>query len=152
MSSSLVASHVAKLALIAAILLGALVHHSEAIFCWQCNSATVEFCKDVPAGAVANVSTLPLCYKEMYKECESSDDRLPYTFCRTQEQTIQGKKRVIRSCGYDKAAQDCYQTKTPSVATKVCQCFTDGCNSASSLGLGALTALIALAINRFLVN
>lgn len=118
----------------------AIVPGSSAISCWECNSETNRHCFDVEAGAVENISKIEPCFREMYKECSLADGQQP--FCRTQEQTIQGKKRVIRSCAHERASEDCYATKTPSVHTKVCQCFTDGCNSSGSLFANTIMIVI----------
>ena len=141
-----------KVVIALTLLVALFVHNSDAIYCWQCNSISNQFCDQVPNGPVANVSKIPGCLQDLYKECKSDDERLPYTFCRTQHQTIKGEKRVIRGCGYDKVEVDCYVTKTPSVQTKVCQCFTDGCNSSTSITLGSITILAAFIINRLLLH
>ena len=139
-----------KLSVLMVILFGfACFSYSEAIYCWQCNSIKSQFCADVPPGPITNSSKLESCLQEMYKECPKNGD-LPYTFCRKNEQIIQNEKRVIRSCGYDKASTDCYITKTPFVTTRVCQCFEDGCNSASHATISIITLLICWLINRFL--
>ena len=142
-------STLAKITIALTLLVALFVHHSDAIHCWQCNSASNDFCNQVPSGPVSNGTKIASCLQDLYKEC-STEGGLNYTFCRVQEQTIKGEKRVIRGCGYDKADVDCYMTKTPSVSTKVCQCFTDGCNGSNSVTLGLVTIVAALLINRLI--
>lgn len=121
-----------------------------AIKCWQCNSETNKFCEQVPNGPVNNGTDIPSCLADLYKECPTTDG-LSY-FCRKQTQVIKDQKRVIRGCGFDKTEQECYQTKTPLVATHVCQCFEDGCNGSQSLTLGLFTIIAAFAFNRLLIH
>lgn len=145
-------SKLTQVAITLAILAAFAVHQLEAISCWQCNSVNNEFCNQVPSGPVSNASKLPDCLRSLYKPCVSDDERLNYTFCRKQDQVVNGQSRTIRGCGYDKADLDCYMTKTPSVNTRVCQCMTDGCNGSHSVTLGLITILAAFAINRFLLH
>ncbi|KAH9420520.1 hypothetical protein DERP_000946 [Dermatophagoides pteronyssinus] len=98
----------------------------NAIQCWQCNSMTDKFCEDVPT----DVNNLHDCYKKMYRECIDENDKLNYTFCRKQVQTIDEETRIIRSCGFIRSPVDCYWTKSPPTSTLVCQCDGDGCNHA----------------------
>lgn len=120
-----------------------------AIKCWKCNSETDKFCEQVPAGPVNNDTDIPSCLSKLYEDCP--DDGLKY-FCRKQTQVIKDQKRVIRGCGFDKSELECYQTKTPLVATHVCQCFEDGCNGSHSLTLGIFTIIAAFLFNRLLLH
>lgn len=47
--------------------------------------------------------------------------------------TVEGSRNVIRSCGAIKAEKDCYQASNPPTKSIVCQCFEDGCNSATGV-------------------
>ncbi|PSN54521.1 hypothetical protein C0J52_10220 [Blattella germanica] len=40
--------------------------------------------------------------------------------------------RVIRSCGWEKYPRECYENDDEDHNERVCQCFTDGCNSRAS--------------------
>lgn len=102
----------------------------DSIYCWQCNSAKDRFCSDVPSEIPEKKEDLDDCFKKMYRECKSENDKLNYTFCRKQVQTIDEETRIIRACGYVRAPQDCYWTKNPPSSTYVCQCDGDGCNHA----------------------
>lgn len=123
---------------------------TEAIYCWQCNSAVDRFCKDVPSGPMQDPDNLDDCYKKMYKECIA--DKINYTFCRKQVQTIDKESRVIRSCGFIPAQQDCYWTRSPPAATLVCQCHDDGCNSALFHTLSPILAIALFLFSLFWVR
>lgn len=137
------------------LLVAMMVPSIYALHCWQCNTEVSKHCDDLPAGPVQNVSRLDTCIQEFYKECISRDERIKYTFCRKQVQTIDGKERTIRSCGFERSPSECYQTRNPPIQTTVCQCDGDGCNSApmGSMATTMLTVgsiLIAFFGQRFL--
>lgn len=124
---------------------------ADAIQCWQCNSMTDKFCEDVPK----DVDNLHECYSKMYRECIDENNKLNYTFCRKQVQTIEQETRIIRSCGFIRAPQECYWTKNPPTSTLVCQCDGDGCNDALTNRFSPIISIIlpcVLAMVRFIQN
>ncbi|OTF82659.1 hypothetical protein BLA29_012381 [Euroglyphus maynei] len=85
----------------------------------------------------------------MYRECVAENDKLNYTFCRKQVQTIDEEIRIIRSC-------DCYWTKSPPTSTLVCQCDGDGCNNALNNRFSTFISIILpcafILVARFIQN
>lgn len=132
-----------KMLVLGLALVAAYLPSTFALYCWQCNSVKDKFCNDVPAGPVMNVSQLDLCLQQHYKECESGNG-LNYTFCRKQIQSINNQKRVIRSCGFERAPTDCYVTKNPQVNSEVCQCDGDGCNHSAGNQISLLLAVLSI--------
>lgn len=132
------------------LLAAMLVPGLYALHCWQCNSEISKHCDDLPVGPVQNVSRLDSCIQEFYKECSSGDERIKYTFCRKQVQTIDGKERIIRSCGFERSPSSCYQTRNPPIQTTVCQCDGDGCNSAPADSMASAMATVAAILGAIL--
>lgn len=109
------------------ILLSDLIPSGSAINCYECNSQFDDLCNTVPAGPPNENDEQ---YRKFYQDCDMKGDHFTYKLCRKQVQTIEGKDRVIRTCGIEKSQKDCYSTANPPVKTYVCQCEEDGCNSA----------------------
>lgn len=60
--------------------------------------------------------------------------------------------RVTRSCGsvqHKEAKDNCYETDDAFKFEKSCQCFTDGCNSSSTIQYSWLMMVSALAAIAF---
>ncbi|XP_075210805.1 uncharacterized protein LOC142318147 [Lycorma delicatula] len=115
---------------------------TSAINCFQCNSGIDPNCDSLQQNYTKSV---------YYKPCDIPEDeahdkflgRPPVTetnktfFCRKIYQHIKDMKgtvRIIRKCGWEKSPnKDCYKFEDDDHKEIVCQCFTDGCNSAPSL-------------------
>eukprot|EP00092_Neocalanus_flemingeri_P033204 GFUD01036110.1.p1 GENE.GFUD01036110.1~~GFUD01036110.1.p1 ORF type:complete len:143 (-),score=23.34 GFUD01036110.1:278-706(-) len=88
--------------------------------CHQCNSHEQPHCDD------------PFHHTDDFLD-DCPNDGKEY-FCRKIYQNVRGVESVIRSCGYIKDEREdrqCYTTVLEEYNTLVCQCDTDGCNSAS---------------------
>eukprot|EP00092_Neocalanus_flemingeri_P021356 GFUD01023149.1.p1 GENE.GFUD01023149.1~~GFUD01023149.1.p1 ORF type:complete len:143 (-),score=9.51 GFUD01023149.1:1892-2320(-) len=114
---------------------------SSVIQCHQCNSYEQAHCGD-PFYHVDDVEKKPKT-TDFLKDCP--DDGEEY-FCRKIYQNVRGDERVIRSCGYikDERERDCYTTVLEEYNTLVCQCTTDGCNSASMYKVSTVAVVSAV--------
>lgn len=53
--------------------------------------------------------------------------------------------RVIRTCGFRRSDKDCYSVDNDHHLETVCQCFGDGCNSASNVSIFSLIGTLFFA-------
>ncbi|XP_022905998.1 uncharacterized protein [Onthophagus taurus] len=101
----------------------------KAIKCFQCNS------HDVGCSSLTEKDE----DSEYLKDCEPNHDAPP--FCRKTIQTILDTNKIVvitRGCGWKtKSANNtrCYKNDTQFKLDVTCQCFKDGCNSATSLSV-----------------
>lgn len=129
-----------------ALLILTFVSQGSGLKCHQCTSKTHTACgdpfyhEDTPDQPITN---------EFLKECPA--DGKEYTLCRKIYQNVRGESRVIRSCGWEKDDKDCYSTVLEEYNTYVCQCFEDGCNSASMLSLSVAGVVSTIALT-YLLN
>ena len=63
---------------------------------------------------------------------------------RKQVQNVDGKDRIIRSCGIEDSQKDCYTTLSSQVKTFVCQCKTDGCNHGARVNIDLINFIIPI--------
>lgn len=111
--------------------------------CWECNSIFNQTCNNLPLGGPTEKTPQ---LKEFYVDCDEKSSHSTignYTLCRKQVQIIDGEERVVRSCGIEASNKPCYSTVNPSAKTFVCQCFEDGCNFSSTLGLSHILTVSA---------
>eukprot|EP00092_Neocalanus_flemingeri_P068910 GFUD01084321.1.p1 GENE.GFUD01084321.1~~GFUD01084321.1.p1 ORF type:complete len:191 (+),score=11.20 GFUD01084321.1:67-573(+) len=121
---------------------------SQRIRCHQCNSYEHAHCDD-PFHHTDDPTKEPKT-DEFLKDCPN--DGVEY-FCRKIYQNVRGVERVIRSCGYIKDDKDrqCYTTVLEEYNTLVCQCGTDGCNSAS-MGKVSIVAIVSALLLACLIH
>ncbi|XP_017781256.1 PREDICTED: uncharacterized protein LOC108566065 [Nicrophorus vespilloides] len=119
----------------------------KSITCYQCNS---EF--DPRCGDPFDPYTLGTVNCSMKKPLEHMKDHKPI-LCRKITQTVQGKVRVIRGCGYieEENEKECYRrTGTHDVQIIYCSCTKSLCNSAYTFNRPSIAA--ALLIVLFMVR
>lgn len=63
----------------------------------------------------------------------------------------QDKTRVIRTCGYQKSNTPCYSVDNDHHLENVCQCFDDGCNSASNKSILSIISTLILVSTRWFI-
>jgi len=130
------------------VLLMMLVQQGAGLKCHQCSSKTDPDCDD-PFYYEDNPGVVKT--EKYLAECPA-DDGNEYTLCRKIFQNVRGEQRVIRSCGWEKDEnKDCYSTVLEEYNTYVCQCFEDGCNSASMLSLSVVGVISTVALT-YLLN
>lgn len=54
-------------------------------------------------------------------------------------------RRVVRSCGWERSKNPCYKADNDDHLETVCQCFTDGCNSATNISIFSSMVFILIA-------
>ena len=127
-----------------AVLLMFFVNQGTGLKCHQCSSKTDPDCDDPFYYEEDNPGVVTT--QKYLAECPA-DDGNEYTLCRKIIQNVHGESRVNRSCGWEKEeTRDCYLTVLELEYAFVCQCFEDGCNSASmfSLSLAGIVSTITL--------
>lgn len=67
------------------------------------------------------------------------------------KKTDQDKTRVIRTCGYRKSNTPCYSVDNDHHLENVCQCFDDGCNSASNKSILSIISTLILVSTRWFI-
>jgi len=104
----------------------------QSIHCWDCNSAYDPRCNDpFDNHSIALVDCNQLSYPHLEVKVA--------TLCRKTMQKVNGKERVIRSCGWlnsshEDSGNSCFQrTGSAEVFVTHCTCSTDGCNTATTL-------------------
>jgi len=133
-----------------AVLLMMIFNQGTGLQCHQCSSKTDPDCDD-PFFYEDNPGVVKT--EKYLKECPA-DDGNDYSLCRKIYQNVRGESRVIRSCGWEKDESrdsDCYSTVLEEYNTYVCQCFEDGCNSASMLSLSMAGVVSTIALT-YLLN
>ncbi|XP_022192739.2 uncharacterized protein LOC111050699 isoform X5 [Nilaparvata lugens] len=112
----------------------------EGIKCYQCNSMTHPECINLEKNDTDSFH---------YRECEEEKVSEKQIFCRKIVQKIldrNGLVRVVRKCGWVKHPRlECYSANNKDHEETVCQCFQDGCNSATSITASAGVILLQLA-------
>lgn len=83
------------------VAIGTLVPQTVAITCWECNS-------EVDVGCETITPQTPASGDKYYKDC-SEKPGFDYKLCRKQVQDIDGKIRVIRSCGFEESQKEVSQ-------------------------------------------
>ncbi|KAB0792891.1 hypothetical protein PPYR_12511 [Photinus pyralis] len=102
--------------------------NADALKCFQCNTYENPACLDVTAEDVNS---------PLLKECEQIPGG-PEPFCRKNRYSLfsyDGSVRVQRGCGWMVFRENvslCYDADTDFKDERNCQCFTDGCNVAST--------------------
>jgi len=120
----------------AAVLVVVFVLKAEAIKCFQCSSSNNPGCADL----MSNDTSSPY-----YQNCTAIKTR----FCRKTVHTILDSNRLVRitrDCGWETFKGDvdnCYENDDDFKYEKSCQCFTDGCNSATTMQISALALLFS---------
>lgn len=117
---------------IAAFVLFLNIQSGESLHCWDCNSAYDPRCGDpFDNHSIALVDCSQMSYSHLsVKEA---------TLCRKTTQRVQGKLRVVRSCGWlnsthEDDGRSCFQRSgSQDVYLTHCTCFGDGCNGTSAL-------------------
>jgi hypothetical protein len=147
-----------KMAIFAVLLIMlAIIPLGLSLKCYQCHSKLDSVCAgDLPA----NPSSTDPGFKYLV-DCDTQGNRThispayannPFILCRKQRQEIDEKVQIIRSCGVvEENSRPCYSTANPPTKTYVCQCKTDGCNSANNLPV-SLVASIVLPIVAFMLQ
>ncbi|RZF43340.1 hypothetical protein LSTR_LSTR001601 [Laodelphax striatellus] len=109
----------------------------DGIKCFQCNSMNDPDCINLEKNDTSSYH---------YRECEEEKVSEKKIFCRKILQKIldrNGLVRVVRKCGWVKHPRlECYSATNKDHEETVCQCFEDGCNSAT--GITASTSVILL--------
>ncbi|XP_067009795.1 uncharacterized protein [Anabrus simplex] len=97
---------------------------AESIHCYECNSKVSSDCKDLVKQFNESAH---------YVKCEVSPDGLQ-PFCRKRVFKVLSTEdeRVVRTCSYHRHKNPCYSVDDDDHVEEVCQCDTDGCNSAPS--------------------
>ncbi|XP_031634916.1 uncharacterized protein LOC116348158 [Contarinia nasturtii] len=136
--------HSQKFLCATAVLLGLLsVTTVDAFNCYQCNSHSNPECADLHAHPPHKVAGF-------HQQCDDKDSEGNPAFCRTitykfkfLKNTDLDASRVVRTCGFQKSPKDCYTVDNDHHLESVCQCFTDGCNSAAGISVfGFLFTLV----------
>ena len=138
----MIANRLAPIVTLVLVVLLSSIHHGEAIICYQCNSEYDPRCGDpfdpYSLGTV-NCSFVPRL---------EHLNHLEPTICRKISQTVYGKIRVVRGCGYitdDNDNAECQRrTGTHDVKAYYCSCTGDLCNSAESRTPSFLLPLTSL--------
>merc|ERR1711936_1114330 len=117
------------------VYLSCLCSRTYSIKCYQCDTSFDGECDDPYVGSVTHLIDCDQIVKEMENEY----------FCRKNTQTVQGTKKVIRSCAQinnmDKSSDTCYESQGSGYYKRVCDCYYDRCNSAT---LSTVSLLLAL--------
>ncbi|XP_073991396.1 uncharacterized protein [Rhodnius prolixus] len=104
------------------------------IWCYQCNSAYHEECATIKPNDTTS---------KYYKSCHPEEKNVTEMFCRKLVQKIhdrEGLIRVVRSCGWIlDPSEDCHKGRSAGREEISCQCFTDGCNPASTITTSLFT-------------
>ncbi|XP_075210804.1 uncharacterized protein LOC142318146 [Lycorma delicatula] len=107
----------------------------EAINCFQCNSLTEPECETLKANDT---------HSYLYRPCEQQAYTVKEVFCRKIVQVIADRDnlvRVVRRCSWERHSRlPCYHVSNADHVEVVCQCFTDGCNSATNQGESLIIA------------
>jgi len=106
------------------------IQSGESIHCWVCDSS-----EDPRCGDPFDNHTIA------YVDCDQTSRAAGKnaTFCRKYVQSVQGKNKITRSCGWlnatgDVAGEMCFQRSgSLDIYTTHCACYSPGCNSATSL-------------------
>jgi len=115
--------------------------------CYQCNTLYHDDCHRIHLNASRSLH---------YKPCDSSSYDYP-PFCRKIVQKIRVRDnlvRVIRTCGWEpQGVEDtCYRVANEDHEEIVCQCFSDGCNSASELKHHRLLLILLIIMSYFTLH
>merc|ERR1711962_665848 len=133
------------------------------IQCYQCNSYEDALCDD------------PFKFEDGKKEVKSGDNYLKpcvlpegktingTMFCRKLYQNVRSDVGVIRSCGWihdekskhhlgEEAGRDCYTTVLEEYNTEVCECYEDGCNSATMSSMSVSVAILSSVVLGYLIH
>ncbi|XP_055548200.1 uncharacterized protein LOC129731866 [Wyeomyia smithii] len=116
------------------VLLTVCISITHALKCYRCNSFDDPACFDVyfeSSGASNDSMVRRPKLDPFLVECgQNETGRVP--FCRKITITVlKGEHhRVVRDCGYERSNTDCYKADNEGHLETVCQCWTDGCNSA----------------------
>lgn len=112
----------------------------DALRCYQCNSHLDPGCSDL------TVAKGP--QREKYlTECKDTPDGQKSFFCRKFDMMfdVNGQNRIIRSCGFIQEKKNltnyCINADNEGYDEEICQCFQDGCNTATSISTIALSTL-----------
>lgn len=107
------------------------------LYCYQCNSLIEPSCATLTKNSTDSI---------YYQPCRQPLTSQYKPFCRKMYQKILVRDGVIsitRSCSYEKSPKPCYTYEDKDHEEVVCQCFTDGCNGASSSTLKFLAIVFA---------
>ncbi|KAK9505158.1 hypothetical protein O3M35_009273 [Rhynocoris fuscipes] len=120
---------------------------AEGIWCFQCNSAYHQDCENIKPNDTKSVH---------YKECDDPELFGKEIFCRKLIQRVfdrEGLVRVVRRCGWViHTGKDCYTVRSVGHEETSCQCFTDGCNSATSIFNHYTSIILTLCFSLFYLN
>ncbi|KAL1463014.1 hypothetical protein WDU94_014807, partial [Cyamophila willieti] len=103
--------------------------------CFQCNSRTDPDCPFIVPNMTSSIYLQP---------CPAVPTN-GTPLCRKIVQTVAeyGINRVVRKCGYQKnAKKDCYDLADKDHSERVCQCFSDACNSSPQQLPGVLPGIL----------
>jgi len=135
-----------------ALILSCLTGLSKGLRCYDCNSFYTKDCGDPFSNhTIQEVD----CTQEKHKishlpPLNGSDYQA--NICRKSIQTIHGKTRIIRGCGWlpnPRTMQDraCFtRTGTHEIMVEHCVCYSDRCNSAPQLYSLSFTATFCLLV------
>ncbi|XP_037084181.1 uncharacterized protein LOC119104563 [Pollicipes pollicipes] len=114
---------------------------TSSLKCYVCTSGNHTACEDPFDAKRANAAGF-------LTHCMEPTERGFKTLCRKTHQTVLGKVRVIRSCGFVNSSESCYRTRNAEVVVRSCQCFgpKDGCNAAGLAHLAPAALLLAAAL------
>merc|ERR1711936_1546718 len=105
---------------------------TDSINCYQCDTSEYAECDDPFDGDMRYLL-----------ECDTENEN-DY-FCRKITQTVEGTKKVIRSCAHipnmDHSNDSCYESQDSGYSKSVCVCPYDECNSAA---LSTVSLLLAM--------
>jgi len=145
---------IARLLSAATVGLSFLIISCGGLSCYDCNSHYNKDCGD----PFSNYTTeLIDCKQEQHKmtHLPLKEDGNPYeaNICRKTIQTINGKVRIRRSCGWlpnsdSMKDRDCFtRTGTHQVMVYHCVCKGDACNSASLFSAPLLVLFVSLILS-----
>lgn len=109
------------------------VKKEERLKCYQCNS----FVNSTSCDKLDKSSSIYLL------ECPDMDD----VICRITWIEVNGKKRVVRSCGKNRHHRDCYLTTSIDTKTHTCECNKPGCNKAPTIHSAVINLVIIIWIS-----
>ena len=139
------------------LLLFSLIGPCLPLRCYSCVSARSGPCGDqledvqkyrrLPGGG--GYEGAEIDYMTTCPDAEIHHNKTHSPLCRTIFQNIRGYLSVVRSCGwevYREKEDNCYKTVSEEYDTKVCQCFTDGCNGSSTVMVSVVLRMVGLAV------
>jgi len=132
----------------ALLVIAACLPFGSAIKCYRCQSLKDPECgKDMPREPTAELMKLTVDCSDGDKQnkstVETSEADKPYTFCRKQLQSVDGRVNIIRACGLVKGDKPCYNAGVSATSVLSCQCFEDYCNTApTTISLSLMSLLL----------